>query len=240
MPELLVKDLQASYGPARALTDIALSIGERETVGLLGRNGAGKTSLVRCLMNADGITSRGTITFGGAPLLGAPTYKIARAGLGWVPEDRRIFTSLTVAENLHLARGRGGDASEQLDRVVASMPLLQDLLPRQGFQLSGGEQQAVAIARALMSSPQLLLLDEPTEGLAPLVVAQLHEAIAELPAQYGLSILLAEQNYGFVSSLVDRVYVLDSGHVAWAGTQQELEGRPDVLDKHLSVGADHA
>lgn len=239
MPELIVDDLSASYGPARALSNISLTIGEGEMVGLLGRNGAGKTSLVRCLMNEDSITARGSVLFDGRSILGSPTFKIARAGIGWVPEDRRIFTSLTVEENLHLGRAKGTDGDEQLARVVESLPLLEKLLPRQGFQLSGGEQQAVAVARALMGRPRLLLLDEPTEGLAPLVVTQLRHAIAELPEKYGLSILLAEQNYAFVSSLVKRVYVLDSGHVAWHGDIAELNQRHDVLDRHLSVGTGH-
>ncbi len=236
MPGLVATDISASYGSAAALFDASFTLAEGEIIGVLGRNGAGKSTLLRSIMNDGGILRQGEVMLGDVSLRGRSTHQIARSGLAWVPDDRRIFRSLSVEENLTLPWAPKRDTEAQLERVVESLPLLKPLLERRGFQLSGGEQQAVAIGRALMAEPKVLLLDEPTEGLSPLVVEQLRLAIAKLPEAFGVSIVLAEQNFKFVSSLVHRVYLLDSGRVAWDGPIAELESRRDLVDKHLSIG----
>ncbi|KGJ73463.1 hypothetical protein GY21_11160 [Cryobacterium roopkundense] len=235
MTELVVTSLSASYGLAVALTDVSITLGQGETVGLLGRNGAGKTTLLKAIINSAELSSTGEVMAGSTSIRKSPTYQVARKGVAWVPDNRRIFTALSVAENLDLARSRRA-SKDQLDRVLASIPLVETLLKRRGFELSGGEQQAVTIARALMGAPDFLLLDEPTEGLAPLIVEQLQASIARLPELFNLGILITEQNFRFVTELADRVYILETGQAVWNGTSDELIGRPDLIDRHLSVG----
>jgi branched-chain amino acid transport system ATP-binding protein len=235
MSELVVTSLSASYGLAVALTDVSVRVRKGETVGLLGRNGAGKTTLLKSIINDPELSSKGDVTVAGTSLRKVPTYKVARRGVAWVPDNRRIFTALSVAENLDIAKTRKAPA-DQLDRVLASVPLVENLMKRRGFELSGGEQQAVTIARALMSAPDFLLLDEPTEGLAPLIVEQLQESIARLPAAFDLGVLLTEQNFRFVTDLADRAYILETGRAVWTGTPDELVAHPDLIDRHLSVG----
>jgi branched-chain amino acid transport system ATP-binding protein len=233
--ELTITSLSAKYGLAVALSDVSLSVSTGETVGLLGRNGAGKTTLLKSIVNNPELSAAGEVAVDGASLRKVPTYKVARRGVAWVPDNRRIFTALSVEENLHLARSRKA-SPDQLDRVLASVPLVEKLLPRRGFELSGGEQQAVTIARALMGAPDFLLLDEPTEGLAPLIVEQLQASIARLPGLFDLGILVTEQNFRFVTSLADRVHILETGAAVWTGTPDELVARPDLINRHLSVG----
>lgn len=235
MTELVVTSLSASYGLAVALTDVSITLRQGETVGLLGRNGAGKTTLLKAIINSAELNSTGEVMAGSKSIRKAPTYQVARNGVAWVPDNRRIFTALSVAENLDLARSRRAP-KDQLDRVLASIPLVETLLKRRGFELSGGEQQAVTIARALMGAPDFLLLDEPTEGLAPLIVEQLQASIARLPDLFDLGVLITEQNFRFVTELADRVYILETGQAVWNGTSDELIGRPDLIDRHLSVG----
>jgi branched-chain amino acid transport system ATP-binding protein len=235
MTELAVSSLSASYGLAVALTNVSIAVRKGETVGLLGRNGAGKTTLLKAIINSPELTSTGDVTVGGASLQGLTIHKIARRGVAWVPDNRRIFTALSVAENLDLAKSKKAP-KDQLDRVLASVPLVENLMKRRGFELSGGEQQAVTIARALMGAPDFLLLDEPTEGLAPLIVEQLQASIAKLPALFDLGVLVTEQNFRFVTELADRVHILEIGQGVWAGTPNELIARPDLINKHLSVG----
>lgn len=235
MSTLKVTGLHASYGLAVALTDVGISVAPGETVGLLGRNGAGKTTLLKSIIADPELTILGSVEFGGAAVLRKATYRIARQGIAWVPDDRRIFTALSVAENLDLAR-RPGTPRDQLDRVLESVPLVKNLMQRRGFELSGGEQQAVTIARALMSAPKVLLLDEPTEGLAPLIVEQLQESISQLPKRFDLGLVVTEQNFQFVTHLADRIHILETGRMVWSGTPAELAERPELVDKHLSVG----
>jgi branched-chain amino acid transport system ATP-binding protein len=235
MSELVVTSLSASYGLAVALTDVSITLRTGETVGLLGRNGAGKTTLLKSIINNPELSSTGDVTVAGVSLRKVPTYKVARRGVAWVPDNRRIFTALSVAENLDIAKTRKAPA-DQLDRVLASVPLVEKLMKRRGFELSGGEQQAVTIARALMSAPDYLLLDEPTEGLSPLIVEQLQESISRLPELFGLGVLVTEQNFRFVTDLADRVHILETGQAVWTGTPDELVARPDLINRHLSVG----
>ncbi|WP_104137028.1 ABC transporter ATP-binding protein [Cryobacterium sp. Y62] len=235
MTELVVTSLSASYGLAVALTDVSITLRKGETVGLLGRNGAGKTTLLKAIINSTELSSTGEVTAGGKSIRKASTFKVARSGVAWVPDNRRIFAALSVAENLDLAKSKRA-SKDQLDRVLANIPLVETLLKRRGFELSGGEQQAVTIARALMGAPDFLLLDEPTEGLAPLIVEQLQASIARLPDLFDLGVLITEQNFCFVTELADRVYILETGQAVWNGTSDELIGRPDLIDRHLSVG----
>lgn len=235
MTELVVSSLTASYGLAVALTDVSITLRKGESVGLLGRNGAGKTSLLKAIINNPELSSTGEVTIDGVSIRKVPTYRAARRGIAWVPDNRRIFTALSVAENLDIARTRKAP-KDQLERVLESVPLVRNLLKRRGFELSGGEQQAVTIARALMGAPDFLLLDEPTEGLAPLIVEQLQESIARLPSLFDLGVLLTEQNFRFVTELVDRVHILETGQSVWAGTPDELIARPELINRHLSVG----
>lgn len=235
MSTLTIGPLSASYQLAIALADVSLTVKKGEIVGLLGRNGAGKTTLLKAVINAPELNVGGEVAVDGVSLRKSSTYKIARRGVAWVPDSRRIFTALSVAENLDLARSARAPR-DQLDRVLASVPLVEKLLRRRGFELSGGEQQAVTIARALMGAPDFLLLDEPTEGLAPLIVEQLQESIAALPELFDLGILVTEQNFRFVMDLADHVHILETGQLVWTGRPDDLAARPELIDLHLSVG----
>jgi branched-chain amino acid transport system ATP-binding protein len=213
--------LDAGYGKARILFDLSLDVGDGEAVALLGRNGAGKSTTLKAI--AGWLRpSRGEIRLDGRRIEGAPSYRIARAGLGYVPEGRRIFTGLTVAQNLEVGRraARAG-APWTPQRLFALFPSLAELRDRRGGQISGGEQQMLAIARTLMGNPTLLLLDEPGEGLAPLIVAQLAQALRELKSG-GVSILLAEQGLALAATIADRVCVLESGQLRRAGPYAEF------------------
>lgn len=235
MSELVATSLSASYGLAVALTDVSFTLSQGETVGLLGRNGAGKTTLLKSLVNDPELTLGGEVTAAGVSLRKMTTFKIARSGVAWVPDNRRIFTSLSVAENLELARSHASPR-DQLDKVLANVPLVAKLMKRRGFELSGGEQQAVTIARALMGAPRYLLLDEPTEGLAPVIVEELQESISQLSKLFNLGVLVTEQNFRFVTELADRILILETGNTVWTGTPSELVARPDLINRHLSVG----
>ena len=221
MTLLAVHDIHAAYGSSRVLFGISLDVAAGECVCLLGRNGVGKTTTMRAIM---GLTppSAGRIVWKDTDIAGWPPHRIARAGIGFVPEDRRIFAELTVRENLDVsaqAAGRGGHWT--VDAVFALFPKLKELSHRQGGFLSGGEQQMLTIGRTLMGNPELLLLDEPSEGLAPLVVESMLEQIGRLKRE-GLTILLAEQGVDFSLALADRVYVLEKGAVRFAGRAAEL------------------
>ena len=224
-PILDVREIHTAYGLSRVLFGVSLDVRAGECVCLLGRNGVGKTTTMRSMM---GLTppNAGRIVWKGADITGWPPYRVARAGLGFVPEDRRIFADLTVWENLDVASraattGAGGAWS--IERVFDLFPQLRELTDRNGGFLSGGEQQMLTIARTLMGNPELLLLDEPSEGLAPLVVDHLRERIARLKRE-GLTILLAEQNVEFSLELADRVYVLEKGAVRFSGPAARLRG----------------
>jgi branched-chain amino acid transport system ATP-binding protein len=225
-PLLEVRDIHTAYGLSRVLFGVSLEVAAGECVCLLGRNGVGKTTTIRSII---GLTppQTGRIAWRGTDITGWESYRVARAGIGFVPEDRRIFAELTVWENLDVARkGAGGWT---IERVFDLFPTLRELTSRQGGFLSGGEQQMLTIARTLMGNPELLLLDEPSEGLAPMVVDHLQEQIALLKRE-GLTILLAEQNVEFSLALADRVYVLEKGAIRFSGPAATL--RDDEALRH--------
>jgi branched-chain amino acid transport system ATP-binding protein len=234
---LELRGVSGSYGPAQALFGVSLDVAPGEMVGLLGRNGAGKSSTFNAVMNLE-LRRVGSIRALGESLDGMTTDRIARRGVAWVPENRRIFPTLTVLENIDLARGvTKGGASMPTEELIEAFPLLEKLLGRKGNQLSGGEQQVVAVARALAGRPRVLLLDEPTEGLAPVVVEQLTESIRRLPETLGVAVLLAEQNLGFVLELTSRVYVLETGRVVHSGTTEEFAKDEALQRRYLSVSS---
>jgi len=231
---LQLEDVHAAYGLSRVLFGISLEVNEGECVCLLGRNGVGKTTTMRSVM---GLTppSAGHVRFKSRDITGWPPYRVARAGLGFVPEDRRIFAELSVWENLDVAqRAAARPGRWTIESVTELFPVLDTLRDRQGGFLSGGEQQMLTIARTLMGNPDLLLLDEPSEGLAPLVVEALLAKIGELKAQ-GLTILLAEQGIDFSLALADRVYVLEKGAVRFSGSSASLRSDRDALDRMLAL-----
>ena len=225
-PSLLdVRDVHTAYGLSRVLFGVSVEVRPGECVCLLGRNGVGKSTTMRSII---GLTppQAGRVTWKGTDITGWAPYRVARAGIGFVPEDRRIFADLTVWENLDVARKPG---PWTVERVFDLFPKLRDLSGRNGGFLSGGEQQMLTIARTLMGNPELLLLDEPSEGLAPLVVDHLLEQIARLKRE-GLTILLAEQNVEFSLALAERVYVLEKGSIRFSGLATRL--RDDEALRH--------
>ena len=231
---LEVEEIHTAYGLSRVLFGISLAIEAGECVSLLGRNGVGKTTTMRSIM---GLTPPGTghVRWQGQEITGWPPHRIARAGIGYVPEDRRIFAELTVWENLEVGdRAARRPGRWTIDTVGELFPVLRERRDQRGGFLSGGEQQMLTIARTLMGNPELLLLDEPSEGLAPLVVDLLREKIGELKAQ-GLTILLAEQRVDFALALADRVYVLEKGAVRHSGVAAELRQDKALLDRLLSL-----
>jgi branched-chain amino acid transport system ATP-binding protein len=233
-PLLSVDGIHTAYGLSRVLFGISLDINPGECICLLGRNGVGKTTTMRSIM---GLTppSSGRVAWKGQDITGWPPHKIARAGIGFVPEDRRIFAELTVWENLDVAGRAGGRRGHwTIETVYELFPVLRELRNRQGGFLSGGEQQMLTIARTLMGNPELLLLDEPSEGLAPLVVETLRVKIGELRDQ-GLTILLAEQGVEFSLSLADRVYVLEKGAVRHSGPAAELRDDKELREKLMAI-----
>ncbi|QTG16912.1 ABC transporter ATP-binding protein (plasmid) [Agrobacterium tumefaciens] len=229
-----VEKLQAGYGPARVLFDISFSIGKGEVVTLLGRNGMGKTTTVKTIM---GIlpTRGGRVTVDGELMTGYPSYRVAQRGLGLVPEGRQIFPTLTVEENLvATSASRFGAAAWTLDRVYAFFPRLKQRRSNMGNQLSGGEQQMLAIGRALMTNPRLIILDEATEGLAPLIRQEIWDCIARLKAE-GQSILLIDKHLKSLMKLADRHVIIEKGRVAWQGNSMELAADVSVKQKYLQA-----
>ena len=236
MALLELSHVDAYYDDSHILFDLSLTVETGEVVCLLGRNGAGKTTTTRSIV---GLTPprAGRIILRGHDLVGLPPYRIARLGIGFVPEDRRVFPNLTVYENLEVARrtwGNGAASSWTIDRVFTLFPILAQRRRQLGGTLSGGEQQMLTIARTLMGNPAILLLDEPSEGLAPLVVETLREQLAHLK-QSGLTIVLAEQNVRFVSELGDRVYILEKGMVRYQGSMAEFLADEQVRQAYLAV-----
>jgi branched-chain amino acid transport system ATP-binding protein len=228
--------IETYYGDSHILFDLSLEVEAGDVVCLLGRNGAGKTTTVRSII---GLTPprAGRITLRGLDLVGLPPYRIARLGIGFVPEDRRVFPNLTVHENLEVARrtwGNGAESPWTEQRLFDLFPILAERRRQLAGTLSGGEQQMLTIARTLMGSPELLLLDEPSEGLAPLVVESLREQLSRLKAS-GLTMVLAEQNVRFVSELGTRVYVLENGMVRYRGSMAEFLGNEEVRQTYLAV-----
>ena len=233
--KLQVERLNSFYGPAHILFDVDLAVGAGEVVALLGRNGAGKSTTLRSII---GLVPRreGRITFEGEDITHLPTHEIVRRGLGYVPEDRRIFTELTVEENLMVGEQppRGGVTRWTPERLYQLFPNLGEMRGRLGGRMSGGEQQMLTIARTLMGNPSLILLDEPSEGLAPKIVEEMANAILAMKRE-GLSILLSEQNLHFARSISDRAYIIESGRIRFGGTMHELEAKPEIRDAYLAV-----
>jgi branched-chain amino acid transport system ATP-binding protein len=234
---LQIADLHCYYGTAHILQGVDLEVGDGEVVALLGRNGMGKTSLVRSITGmTPPLLGSGSVVWDGEDLAGLPSYEIAKRGVGLVPQGRHIFGSLSVLENLTVAARSAGDSDGwTLDRVYEFFPRLKDRLNNRGKNLSGGEQQMLAIGRALMTNPRLLVMDEPSEGLAPIVIGQIRERLEALKGS-DLSILLVEQNLGLALALADRISVLgENGHVVWEGLPAELDGDAQAKRQHLGV-----
>lgn len=229
---LRVEDLHVSYGSSRVLFGVSFEVGAGEAVALLGRNGVGKTTTLRGIAGWTAPQS-GRVVWEGEHVTGMPVHRIARLGIGLVPEDRRIFADLTVRENLDIARRQTGGEEWSEERVCELFPDLQDLAERRGGALSGGQQQMLAIGRCLMGNPRLLLLDEPSEGLAPRVVEDLEAQIGRLK-EGGLSIVLAEQNLDFALALSDRVHILEKGEIKYSGTAGALRDDAEAQKSYLA------
>jgi branched-chain amino acid transport system ATP-binding protein len=228
---LSVNAIHTYYGISHILFDVSLTVSKGEVVGLLGRNGAGKSTTMRSIM---GLTppKQGTITFNGQEITGKKAYLLVRDGIAYVPDDRRVFADLTVEDNLEIPFSRSNEWTKE--RVYDLFPALGEMKSRRAGNLSGGEQQMLTVARALMTGPELLLLDEPTEGLAPLIVRDLEQQILKL-RDAGISILLSEQNVKSALKLVNRVYVIDNGRIRFEGTVADLEANEDIKKKYLMV-----
>lgn len=231
---LEIQGLSAAYGQARVLHAVSMQVRPGEIVALLGRNGMGKTSLVRSVMGLG--TPRvqaGTVRMEGRDLVGLPAHTIARQRIGYVPQGRRLFQSLTVLEHLEML-DRGQPGAWTVSRVFQAFPRLQERQGHRGSQLSGGERQMLAIGRALMTGPRILLMDEPTEGLAPVMVEAVETILCSLRDE-GLGILLVEQNLYSALSVADRVILLETGQVVWNGTPAELGAQQGLLERYLGV-----
>jgi len=233
-PLLELRNVDAFYGRAHVLFDVSLALHPGEIVVLLGRNGAGKSTTFKSIAGL--VAVQGGVRLRGRPIAGLPPHRIARLGIGYVPEDRQIFPRLTVADNLEIAAKPGPDGRVHwtLDRLLSIFPLLRELLPRLGGTLSGGEQQLATIARTLMGNPEVLLLDEPSEGLAPALVKTLAGLVERLRGE-GMSVLLSEQNVRFALRVADRAYLIDSGHIRYEDTVAALRERPEIMKRYLAV-----
>jgi branched-chain amino acid transport system ATP-binding protein len=232
---LKVEGLNSFYGPAHILFDVGLEVGSGEVVALLGRNGAGKSTTFRSIAGLVP-SRRGRVRFGDTDISRLAPYEIARLGLGYVPEDRRIFTELTVEENLSVGRQRPrvGAPAWDPERLYGLFPNLGEMRRRPGGRMSGGEQQMLTIARTLMGNPSLVLLDEPSEGLAPKIVEQMAAAIIAMKRE-GLSMVISEQNLHFARLISDRAYILEKGRVRFSGTIAEIDADEAIRDAYLAV-----
>jgi branched-chain amino acid transport system ATP-binding protein len=232
---LTVNELHAHYGRAHILDGVSLEARAGEVVALLGRNGAGKSTTLKAIMGLVPPT-RGEVAFVGQRIDRLPSYRVARLGLGYVPEDRRIFTELTVRENLEVGRQAArADAPQWTeDKLFALFPNLAEMRDRPGGRMSGGEQQMLTIARTLMGNPRCVLLDEPSEGLAPIIVEQMARSIRALKGE-GLSVLLSEQNLHFSLGVADRAYIIEKGRIRFSGSMAELAADASLREQYLSV-----
>ena len=232
---LSVTDLHAYYGSAHILHGVSLEARPGEVVALLGRNGAGKSTAMKAIMGL--VTpARGEVSFEGRRIERLPPYRIARLGLGYVPEERRIFTELSVMENLEVGRQkpRSDAPAWDADRLFALFPNLGRMRERPGGRMSGGEQQMLTIARTLMGNPRCVMLDEPSEGLAPIIVEQMAHSIRALKGE-GMSVLLCEQNLHFCQSVADRAYIIEKGQIRFGGSMAELAADASLREQYLSV-----
>ncbi len=235
MALLEVRRLETAYGASQVLFGVSLEVARGQVVALLGRNGAGKTTTLSSIMGL--VRPRaGTVRFDGAEIQGREPFEACRAGLGFVPENCRLFGGLTVRENFEAARrpARDGATRWDLDQVLELFPDVGEFLDRRAAALSGGQQRMVAIARTLMGNPSLLLLDEPSEGLAPLIVSAILERLKRLKAT-GTTVLISEQNLRFATELADRISIIERGEIRYEGTPAELAARPEVREKYLMV-----
>ena len=233
---LSVQGLQAGYGRAQVLFDVSFDVQPGQVVTLLGRNGMGRSTTVKCLFGML-TASAGRVFVGGVQVLGEPSHRVARRGLALVPEGRQIFTGLTVEENL-VATARDARRGETrpwtLERVYGFFPRLKERRSNLGWQLSGGEQQMLAIGRALMTNPRLLVLDEATEGLAPVIREEIWRTLEELKRE-GLAQIVIDKNIGHLLRLADRHYVIEKGRIVWQGGSDELRAQPDIVHQYLGV-----
>ena len=232
---LTVNSLNTYYGQAHILADVSLHVNAGEVVVLLGRNGAGKSTTMKSIMGLVRPRS-GSVVFRGEPIHQLPSYRIARLGLGYVPEDRRIFTDLTVLENLEVGRqpARDGAPTWDFERLGQLFPNLREMPDRLGGRMSGGEQQMLTIARTLVGNPSCILLDEPSEGVAPVIVDQMAEAIRGLK-KAGVAILLSEQNLHFAAEVADRAYIIEKGRIRFDGSMAQLAANDEVRAQYLAV-----
>ncbi len=234
-PILSVSKLTAAYGQAAVLFGVSLEVGRGEVAALLGRNGAGKSTTLKAIMGLVEASAE-KLEFAGADIRRMASFRIARLGLGYVPEDRRIFTDLSVRENLEVGRrpARGGREPWTPERLYRIFPNLAGMEDRRASAMSGGEQQMLTIARTLMGNPDMVLLDEPSEGLAPVIVEQMAEAVLAMKAE-GIAVLLSEQNLYFASAVSDRAHVIEKGVIRFSGSMSELEANDAIRDAYLTV-----
>jgi branched-chain amino acid transport system ATP-binding protein len=234
---LQVEGLDAAYGLAQILFDVSLSVARGEIVALMGRNGAGKSTTLKAIMGLVPANAR-AVGFAGRNIRGMPSYRIARLGLGYVPEERRIFTDLTVAENLEVGTkpAAGGEARAPWtpERLYSIFPNLAEMRSRRASQMSGGEQQMLTIARTLMGNPEAVLLDEPSEGLAPMIVEQMAVAVTRMKAE-GIAVLLSEQNLHFASAVADRAYIIEKGAIRHEGHMADIAADTALREMYLGV-----
>ena len=233
---LVLERVQAAYGHSQALHGIDLEVNEGEVVCIVGRNGAGKTSTMRCVVHDLIRVTNGSVRFKGEEIAGLEPHAIVRKGVGYVPEDRRVFPSLTVTENLTVPRSLApaGAGYWTVEKVSELFPQLREFRSRLAGNLSGGQQQMLSIARSLLTNPQLLLLDEPHEGLAPIVARDVVNVINQLKS-LGVSMLISEQQLHLVHDTADRIYIIDRGRTVFSGTMEEFERDPDIARRYLMV-----
>ena len=231
---LEVEGLRAGYGPAEILFGVSLQLARGEVAALMGRNGAGKSTTLKAIMGLV-LPRAGRVRFMGRDIAGLAAFRIARLGLGYVPEDRRIFTDLTVAENLEVGRrpAEGRDAWTP-ERLFEVFPNLASMRNRRAAAMSGGEQQMLAIARTLMGNPEAVLLDEPSEGLAPVILELMADAVLRMKRE-GIAVLLSEQNFDFAAAVADRAYVIERGEIRYDGSMAALDADPALRAQHLSL-----
>ena len=232
-PRLALENVNTYYGDSHVLRDVSLHVNQGETVALLGRNGVGKTTTLKSIVGWVAPRS-GSITLDGEQITGLEMMAIARKGISLVPEERRIFTNLTVAENLKIAQVTATKPGWTLDHVYEKFPRLKERLANKGDEISGGEKQMLAIARSLLQDTRVILLDEPTEGLAPLIVREVESIIREIKAA-GMTILLVEQNLYSALSVADRCYIIDQGQIRFSGTPEEIRNNEDLRRRYLHV-----
>jgi len=229
---LEVNDIHTYYGRSHILQGISLNLQKGEVICVLGRNGAGKSTTLRSIMGFN-VPRRGSIKFEGLELTKKLPYEICRLGIGYVPQDRRIFPTLSVQDNLEVIERRV-EGGWTVEKIFSTFPILENLKTRKGRHLSGGEQQILAVARPLMTNPKLLLLDEPSEGLAPLIVKAIEELVRRIITT-GISVILAEQNMRFAMNIAPRGYIIDKGRIHHQGTMEDLKEDKEIIGKYLAV-----